>query len=236
MAQEQEDLPLLLFAVRDTGIGIPESKLAAIFDTYVQAEGGERFGGSGLGLAIAKELVEMMGGNIWVRSREGQGSTFYFTVRFRVQAAPEAEAALETPAEPRPALVAPTRQLRVLVADDNAISRSLAQRLLARAGHAAVLAEDGDLALEILAGGGFDAAILDVRMPRVNGLEVTRRIRSGEAQGVDPGLPIVAMTAYALAGDRERCLAAGMDAYAPKPVSAASFHAALAEALHVRKA
>jgi two-component system, sensor histidine kinase len=212
----------LLFSVRDTGVGIPESKHELIFESYQQADHleNQQQGGTGLGLAICKELVRMMGGAIWLRSREGQGSTFYFTAGFRLPQ-PDGEV------EPRDQAGAPTldldRKLKVLVADDNQVSRKLASRLLERRGHKAACVENGAQALSLLDTETFDLVLMNIQMPVMNGLEATRRIRGGQCQATPASVPIVALTAHALLGDRERFLAAGMDEYLAKPLSAKTF-------------
>ncbi|MHB8763252.1 MAG: PAS domain S-box protein [Deferrisomatales bacterium] len=213
-------------AVRDTGIGIPPENLCAIFDSFSQATRSThvRFGGTGLGLAIAKQLVELMGGEIWAESEVGRGSTFHFTVGLRCPEGAEPEVQPEVPAPQVPA----PRPLRVLVAEDNAVNQLLVRALLEREGHAVTVTSSGRQALEALAGGGFDGVLMDVQMPEMDGLEATRRIRRGEVPGVPPDLPIVALTAHAVQGDRERFLAAGMDDHVSKPLSPASLSAALA--------
>jgi len=212
----------LLFSVRDTGIGIPEDKQAMIFESYLQAGGPSSisFGGTGLGLAICKELVELMDGAIWLRSREGQGSTFYFTASFK---APTLSPALEACPEEAP-LQAPMHPLRVLVIDDNEVSRKLATRLLEKERHIATCAPNGEAGLELLATAPFDLVIMNIQMPRMNGIETARKIRSGVCAANPADIPIVAMTAYGLKGDRERFLKEGMDDYLAKPLSLKSFH------------
>lgn len=242
----------LLFTVRDTGIGIAEDRLESIFDLYAQAsdDTGTTYGGSGLGLAICRQLVGMMGGSIWARSTPGAGSSFHFTCRLRpapvvqgegaqpspvrVQAAPPAAAPLRPALSTSGAVHAadvplagedqPARSLHVLVADDSEVARTIAARLLQRRGHTCATVQDGVAALTRLAAERFDMVLLNVEMPRMNGFETLRRIRNSMHPGVSPVLPVVAMTAHALAGDRERMLAAGMDGYIAKPIQPAAFH------------
>ncbi len=216
----------LLFSVGDTGIGIPQEKLSLIFESFSQAEEAThaRYGGTGLGLAISKRLVEMMGGEVGVESIVGKGSRFFFTVRLRTaEAKPEAEQA-EVP-EGGPAI----RRLRVLLAEDNEINRILATELLHELGHEVTAVENGRLALDSLGREHFDLVLMDVQMPEMSGLEAVRRIRENPPPGVDPGQPVVALTAYALEGDRERFLAAGMDGYLSKPIRANDLRRTLAE-------
>jgi PAS domain S-box-containing protein len=357
----------LSFAVRDTGIGIPAGKLAAVFEPFVQADGSttRRYGGTGLGLAISASLVELMGGRLWAESKPGVGSTFFFTARLGVAAEappaalPEALAGLpvlvvddnatnrcillellrrwglapvpavggaealarmraaaaagapfplllldammpdmdgfEVAAEvrrhaewagtavmmlssgapwvagrspeqlcrelgvchyllkpvkqsdllravtdslaggPRPAPgPAPERAatpLRVLLADDNAVNQALVRGFLERQGHAVVAVGNGREALAALEGGGFDLALMDVEMPEMGGLEATALFRRREPGPGGRRLPVVALTAHAMKGDRERCLSAGMDGYLAKPIRSAELDRVIAEVL-----
>ncbi len=214
----------LHFTVEDTGIGIPADKQHLIFESFTQADGSttRKYGGSGLGLAICVRMVELMDGHIWVESRPGAGSAFHFTAVFG--AAP-ADAA-DTPALAGPMTVRP---LRVLLAEDNPVNRLLAVKLLEKAGHCVTTAVDGREALDRLAASAFDVVLMDVQMPELNGFETTAAIRAGE-RTTGRHQFIVAMTAHALVGDRERCLEAGMDAYVSKPISQTTLMAVLAEA------
>jgi signal transduction histidine kinase/CheY-like chemotaxis protein len=204
---------LLRFEVADTGVGIPADKQAVIFDPFTQADGSvsRRFGGTGLGLTISRRLTEMMGGSIRVESQPGEGSTFIFTARVR--------AASVLTAQPESTLPpAPPRSLRILLAEDNAINRRIAQTFLEGRGHAVVSAVDGHEALAQWSSGPFDLILMDVQMPGLDGLEVTRRIRNAEsAQSRSRPLPIVAMTANALTADELLCREAGMDGFVRKP-------------------
>jgi PAS domain S-box-containing protein len=208
----------LHFSVRDTGIGISANSLKSIFDAFTQADGSvtRRFGGTGLGLTISARLVDLMGGRIWVQSEVSQGSAFHFVLPFRLASPgqlPRAAGAAVCP--PGVAL----RALRVLVADDNHANRMLATRILEKRGHSVLAAADGLEAKSILDREPVDVALLDVQMPQLDGLSITREIRRREER-VDTHLPIVAITAHAMKGDRERCLAAGVDAYLAKPLGA----------------
>lgn len=214
--------PALAVEVEDTGIGIAQADQARIFERFVQADGSASrpFGGSGLGLAIARQLVELMGGVIDVRSAPGQGSTFRFTLR-----APPCPA----PAEDEPpgaALERPARALRVLVADDNATNQCLIKALLHRAGHAVVPVGNGREAVEAARGGGFDAVLMDIHMPVMDGLAAARAIRA--LPGPAGRTPIVALTASVLADERARYLEAGMDDCLPKPIDVAALARTLA--------
>ena len=208
----------LCFAVRDTGIGIPSDKLAIIFEAFTQADNSitRRFGGTGLGLTITAELLRLMGGKIWVNSQVGKGSTFHVSLRFPLAANPPTEAA-ETARTPLGRAAPPARSLIVLVADDHEANRILASRVLANRGHRCLEATNGDEVLEVLARERVDLVLLDIQMPRRDGLQTAREIRQRE-RGSTHHLPIIALTAHAMKGDRERCLEAGMDGYLSKPL------------------
>ncbi len=211
-ASRSEGEVVLHFAVRDTGVGIPQEKQAAIFEMFGQADvsATRRHGGTGLGLAISSRLVALMGGRIWVESEVGRGSTFHFTARFRLA---EEEVLATTPAKP----VSRTGLLKVLLAEDSLVNRKLAVAVLEKYGHTVVVTNNGRAALEALESQEFDLVLMDVQMPEMDGFEATRDIRTKERQ-TGRHIPIIAMTAHALKGDRERCLAAGMDGYIAKPI------------------
>ncbi len=223
----------LRFTVSDTGIGIPPEQHREIFEAFAQADGSttRRYGGTGLGLAIAGALVEQMGGRIEVRSAPGSGSTFTFSAVLEI-AAPE-DARLAAPAARSSALdeatpeAAPTRRpLHILLAEDNTINQRVITRMLERAGHSVRIADTGVEALVALREERFDALLLDVQMPEMDGYEVAERIRANEA-GAGHRLPIFALTAHALPEDAARCRDAGMDAHFPKPVPRADLLARL---------
>ena len=208
--------------VEDTGIGIPANQQSAIFEAFHQADGSvsRLYGGSGLGLTISRRLVRLMGGGISVQSTPGQGSRFDFSVRFGL---PRTES---RPEQNRPSTTDTCPPLRILVAEDNPINQKVLVKLLGRDGHQADVAADGEAALAALQKGAYDIVLMDVQMPGLDGLEVTRRFRLMENGG--PRLPIIALTAHAMRGDAERCFAAGMDAYLSKPVDASALRAVLA--------
>jgi polar amino acid transport system substrate-binding protein len=216
---ENADALRLAFSVTDTGIGIPEARRADLFDAFTQVDNSSTrsHGGSGLGLAISARLVAMMGGRLEVESVEGQGSCFGFSLTFPRTTAVAEEVAVPTPA-PRA-----LRGVRVLVAEDDPVSQLLARDLLARQGALVTLAATGTEAVAAAGGGGFDIVLMDIRMPEMDGLDACRRIRALPGGG----LPIVALTANALAGQRERCLAAGMDGYLTKPLEPEALYAEL---------
>ncbi|HYD67927.1 PAS domain S-box protein [Azospirillum sp.] len=209
------------FTVTDTGIGIAPDVLPHLFAEFVQADSSisRRFGGTGLGLAICKRIVTLMGGSITVDSRPDAGSAFSFAVPLPAAEAPSAEAlSAETAA-------APLRPLRVLLAEDNPVNQKVAVALLTRQGHAVAVAADGAQALDRVRSERYDVVLMDMQMPGMDGLEATRRIRA--LPGERGRVPVIALTANALAGDAERCRAAGMDDHVAKPIVPEALAAAL---------
>jgi signal transduction histidine kinase/ActR/RegA family two-component response regulator len=217
----------LLLCVRDGGPGIPREKREEVFKPFVQLENGaaRRHGGTGLGLSICRRLVNAMGGNIWVESSPGQGSAFCFSLRLPLAPQP-------TAAPPQPVASTPEywRSLSILLAEDNLVNQKIGVALLEREGHRATLARDGHETLEKFRQGGFDLILMDIEMPGMDGLTATAAIRELEAQA-GGHLPIVAITAHAMKGDRERFLAQGMDGYLSKPISKDALRQALAQAM-----
>ncbi|HLK50515.1 MAG TPA: PAS domain S-box protein [Bryobacteraceae bacterium] len=213
----------LRLSVADTGVGIPSSRLEAIFDPFAQADNSttRRYGGTGLGLTIARELTEMMHGRLTVESTVDVGSTFHCTLRLQL-ADPLQTAAILNPV-PSPISAAarcnPAACGPILVADDNPVNQSIAAALLRRQGYQVELALNGREAVETVRGKPVTAVLMDVQMPEMDGFEATAAIRRLEA-GTGTHVPIIAMTAHAMKGDRERCLDAGMDGYVSKPVHA----------------
>jgi CheY-like chemotaxis protein len=211
-------------AVHDTGVGIPEAAKRTLFERFNQVDSSvtRTRGGTGLGLAISRQLVELMGGEIAVESVAGLGSTFRFWIP-----APAADAAAPLPVHKAPPTAA-TVPLRVLVAEDNQTNRQILAAYLAIGGHSAHMVANGVEALAAVEEAEFDLVLMDVQMPLMDGLTATRRIRA--LPGPASALPIVALTANAMHGDRERCLAAGMTEYVAKPVSLDALYAAIAAA------
>jgi PAS domain S-box-containing protein len=210
-------LVTLAFAVSDTGIGIPLEKQGMIFDAFTQADASmtRQYGGTGLGLNIASRLVQMMGGKLTVTSAPSQGSVFRFTVRLGVPAPARPSGAKQ--AEPAPASSTPApRRLRILVGEDNAVNQRLIRDIFRRIGHDAVVVENGREVLAELERQPFDVVFLDVHMPLMDGLQTAAVIREREKQ-TGGQVPIVALTAHAVAGYKEICLKAGMSDYVSKP-------------------
>lgn len=210
----------LRFAISDTGIGIPDDKQDLLFAKFsqVDASTARRFGGTGLGLAIVKQLAQLMGGEAGVESRPGEGSTFWFTAA--LESAPEEQG--QTPEAPG-LIAAPranARPARLLLAEDNPTNQRIAAAQLGRLGIAPHIVADGTEVLEALREHPFDVILMDVQMPHMDGFEATRRIRSARSGVHTPDIPIIAMTAHAIYGYRERCLAAGMNDYLVKPFTA----------------
>jgi PAS domain S-box-containing protein len=207
----------LLFTVSDTGIGMSDEDLAKVFDPFTQVDGSytRRYGGSGLGLAIVQRLVSLMGGHLAVETAPEEGTCVSLALEFGLL---PAEPAREETGRP---LAANRRSLRILVAEDDPLNQAVLLRFLDKLGHRATLAVNGSQALDVLEDSPHDVVFMDVRMPGLDGVEATRRIRSGQAGPGASRIPIVAMTAHAMSGDRERFLAAGMDEYMAKPVDLA---------------
>ncbi len=204
----------LHFIVSDTGVGIAPDKQATIFEPFRQADGSttRRFGGTGLGLAISSTLVRMMGGRIWVDSEPGAGSAFHFTAEFGIAEVPQRIR------EARPITHEdPITRVKVLLVEDNAVNERVAVGLLVTRGHEVTVARDGAAALQAFDESRFDVILMDVQMPVMGGLEATAAIRERERRS-GGHVRIIAMTAHAMRGDRERCMAAGMDDYLAKPI------------------
>jgi signal transduction histidine kinase/CheY-like chemotaxis protein/HPt (histidine-containing phosphotransfer) domain-containing protein len=212
-------LPQATFVVRDTGIGIPEDKLASLFQPFVQLDvsSTRRYGGSGLGLAICRQLVELLAGSIRVTSVPDQGSTFSVTLPLPPTAAQMPPPALSAS---RPLLLEAGAR-PVLVVDDNVVNQQVVRRQLERLGYTVTVVATGEAALMALAAQPYALILMDIQMPELDGLATTQAIRALEAVNGVARTPIIALTAHALAGERERCIAAGMDDYLAKPLTQA---------------
>ena len=212
---------VLDFSISDTGIGIAPEDRQRIFDPFTQADASttRRYGGTGLGLAISRKLIALMGGTMGLESEPGQGSTFHFQVTLPTAApAPEERPAALGDGTPFPEpAAAPARPLRVLLAEDTPANQKLVDFVLGSRGHTVVVAEDGREAVERLAAESFDVVLMDGQMPEMDGFQATAAIRALPDRR-KARLPVIALTAHALKGDAQRCLAAGMDAYLSKPV------------------
>ncbi len=232
----------LRIEVEDTGCGIPVAMQSRLFQSFVQVDGSHTRvqGGTGLGLAISRQIVEMMGGRIGVDSEPGLGSTFWFELKLergmasaeggRVGLASFAGAAAAGDTVP-PMMV---NALDVLLVEDNPANQEVARLMLKRLGHQVVVAADGEQGLARLAERRFDAVFMDCQMPVLDGFEATRRLRAGQVPGADPTVPVIALTAYAMAGDRDRCLAVGMNHYLSKPLRKRDVATALASVMKGR--
>jgi two-component system, sensor histidine kinase len=229
---------LIRFEVEDTGIGVPASHLGTIFDPFTQVDETttRKYGGTGLGLSICSHLVRLMGGEIGIDSREGEGSTFWFTCRFDTQgcqlplvaqtthASPhsqvsQAASAASAPPAPPAAAQAPLGPgPRILLAEDNLINQKVALRMLDQLGYRADLVANGQQACQALEAREYDLVLMDCMMPIMDGFAATARIRDPASGVLNRSVTIVAMTANAMQGEREKCLSAGMDDYLPKPV------------------
>ena len=252
---QTEDEVCIHFTVTDTGIGIPAEKQQTIFEVFTQADSSatRQYGGTGLGLAITARLVELMGGQIWVESIVGRGSTFHLMIRFGLQQ-PQATQPYDleparvhgwqalvvhdnhTPQSRQPeerslpssphTLPEHRQRSRILLAEDNLANQKILIRLLEKHGYTVIVVSNGRQALVALEQQQFDLALMDVQMPEIDGLAVVTRIRQREQQ-TGTHMPIIAMTAHAMDGDRERCIEAGTDSYISKPFRVAELLAAI---------
>ncbi|WP_419785812.1 PAS domain S-box protein [Pseudodesulfovibrio sp.] len=197
----------LFFSVTDTGIGIPDEKISTVFDPFTQVDGSStrKYQGTGLGLGIVRRLAGLMGGNVSMDTEIGKGTTVGFTM--------VADGSPVESGDTVPAVNSGRRGLSILVAEDERINRAVVQQLLGKLGHRVVCVENGEKALEALRAGRFDCVLMDIQMPGLDGLAATRAIR----EDLGLSMPIVALTAHAMKGDRDRFLDAGMDGYVAKP-------------------
>ena len=226
LVSETAAASVIRFSVQDTGIGIPREQQEMLFEKFSQADTSttRRHGGTGLGLAISKRLTELMAGEIGVNSQAGAGSEFWFTVPMGKIAPPKSltqgSAKPAAPASPAGvAFPAVRRQgARILVAEDNVVNQEVALGILHKLGLRAEAVADGGEVIEVLRNMPYELVLMDVQMPEMDGLEATRIIRDPQSPVLDHQIPIVAMTAHAMLGDREHCLQAGMNDYLAKPI------------------
>ena len=228
---QKEDLYTLLFSVSDTGIGIPLDQQKKIFHAYEQLDtvGNNSYKGTGLGLVITTQLVEAMGGKIWLESESGKGSCFSFTLPFEIPT-PASSAGDEDNAPSADDAAAHIQGVRILLAEDDTISQTIAVALLEQRGWQVTGVNQGNEVIEELEQGIYDLVLMDIQMPNMDGFETTRRIRS-HADTKIASLPIIAMTAHALPDDREQCVTAGMNGYLSKPIDTPTFMAVIEKVL-----
>jgi CheY-like chemotaxis protein/HPt (histidine-containing phosphotransfer) domain-containing protein len=246
LESRQQDELTIRFTVSDTGIGIPVQHQESIFSPFSQADSSttRRYGGTGLGLTISTRLASMMGGRIWVESEVGRGSRFCFLVR--MEALEKTSEAGISPAagslrdrgiavgddkQTDREVRSPSRKFRILLAEDNRVNQAVASRHLAKLGHTVAIANNGQEAIDLFRKQAFDLVLMDVQMPELDGFLATKRIREYE-KSTHGHIPIIAMTAHAMKGDRARCLAAGMDGYVTKPLNPEEVVAAIVTVLH----
>jgi len=216
----------VFFAIEDTGCGIADEELGNLFQPFTQVSQGytRDHQGAGLGLTISKQLVGLMGGNMAVESEEGVGTTFAFCVTFSNEVWPhEDEVALES-------LTAPPVSLRILLAEDDETTVFSVSKLLEKSGHSVAVARNGQEALGMHEANNFDLILMDISMPNMDGIEACQRIR-GSRNSHKRDIPIIALTAYAMAGDKEKFLATGMNGYVAKPVNMESLMQMIARTL-----
>lgn len=209
---KSNDYVKLLFSVKDTGIGISKLKQKLIFMDFTQEhdESTRKYGGAGLGLTITKHFIELMDGTIWVESEKGKGSNFIFTIRLKKDSV--------QPKEPDVSAEKELKNLHVLIAEDNMLNAQVITAFLSRLGHTSEVANNGIEALNILSKNDFDAVLMDIEMPEMDGIEATKAIRHGKENVRDPQIPIVALTAHALKDYEDKSRDAGMNHYLTKPV------------------
>jgi CheY-like chemotaxis protein len=219
----------MYFQVKDTGIGIPKDKMSRLFQSFSQVDSSttRRYGGTGLGLAISKKLVEMMGGQIWAESELHKGSTFHFTIL--ADSTFIMHSSIIVSGVPKDNSIGKDQNqfLRILLAEDNAVNQMVMQKMLNKLGYHADVAANGEDVLRSLELKPYDLILMDVQMPEMDGFETTRAIRKHWGSADQP--KIIAITAHALEGDREKCLDAGMNDYLSKPVKMSDLEEMLAK-------
>jgi predicted ATPase/signal transduction histidine kinase/DNA-binding response OmpR family regulator/tRNA A-37 threonylcarbamoyl transferase component Bud32/HPt (histidine-containing phosphotransfer) domain-containing protein len=230
LVESREQMVTIRFSVSDTGVGIAPDLQPKLFEAFTQADGSttRKYGGFGLGLSISRHLVELMGGTLELESEVEQGSEFYFSLKLETSVAGEVLSDDPTPEALKAVLGA-----RILVAEDHKVNQLVAQEILEGAGMKVSLANDGKEAVQALKDGPFDAVLMDIHMPEMDGYEAARTIRTDQTFR---DLPIIAMTADAMSGSRELCLEAGMNDYITKPIDVRTLVATLARYLEVSSA
>jgi CheY-like chemotaxis protein len=221
----------ILFEVSDTGLGISKDELDKLFISFSQVDGSytRKYSGTGLGLAISKQLVEKMGGRIWVNSEKGKGSTFAFTIRL------EEGNMKEAAEEKHVTAFTAERKLNILLVEDDKINQIVIGRMLKEFGHSVVTVNNGMEAIKVVFNQKFDLVLMDIQMPEMDGITATKYIREKE-KAHNLRIPVIALTAHAIQGDRERFLNYGMDAYVPKPVIMDELFKAIEEAVNEKTA
>ena len=231
VAQESSEDVILRFNVKDTGIGISAADQAKLFERFTQADGSLRrqYGGTGLGLAICKQLSEMMGGAIGVDSTFGKGSDFWITVRLRRASRSESRSEIKSAGSSDANIGLSLRPLRILVAEDNRTNLPVLVSMLSKDGHRVDVAANGIEAVNAVRDIPYDLVLMDVNMPEMDGATATKTIRA--FAGPRSQVAIIALTADAMDGDREKYLDAGMDDYVPKPIDPPELAAAIARVI-----
>ena len=226
LVKKEENRIMLEGTIRDTGIGIPEESEEKLFEhfTQIHTNGQKKFKGTGLGLSIVKQLVNQMGGTVHLQRNKTKGTTVTFSIEVETLKHETCETTIKNPT---PILTSPNRRLSTLIVEDEQINQQILQAILTKLGHKSTLAANGKQALQLLESNCYDIILMDVQMPVLDGIETTRRIKESAQFTAAKDIPIIALTAYAMAGDQERCLAAGMDSYLSKPVDIKALDAKL---------
>ena len=223
------------FQVGDSGIGIHSDRLATLFDSFSQGDGTaiQKPGGIGLGLTIAKQLIDLMGGEIQVESTPGIGTRFWFCIDFEVadMAQPSSNGANRSST----ATSGPGSIAHILLVEDNLVNQKVASKILSKSGYKVDVVENGRLALDILKKNPYDLILMDIQMPEMDGLEATRRIRRTDSGVLNNNIPIVALTANAMNTDRQQCLECGMNDYLTKPINPAKLLEIIAQWLPAKR-
>jgi CheY-like chemotaxis protein len=248
LESEDDRNATLRFEVIDTGIGIPADRQKILFSPFTQMDSSttRQYGGTGLGLAISRQLAELMGGNIGLQSEVGKGSTFWFTATFEKQPTGSEsrdktssrigdEGDIDRFAAKTFISRGGKRKIRILVAEDNPVNQKVAQAMLKKMGLETDVVANGQQAVNALQTIPYDLVLMDCHMPEMDGFEATRVIRQEGSKAQNPGIPIIAMTAATMQGDRERCIQAGMNEFIAKPVQQKELEKMLARWLAIKK-